>query len=156
MAWTSVGELVTSAKMNTLLPAGSALWQNWSPSYANLTIGNGAAVSRYQHAAGIVVARFRFTLGSTSSVGTAPTVSTPVTASSNAYSNSVPIGNIYMKEDGANTYPGTCHLDSTTTIGMFAGVASGTHLTGTVPTSSVPFTWGTSDVLSFTVVYEAA
>ena len=65
MAWTTAGELMTSTKMNTIFPAGASDFQTWSPSYANLTVGNGTVVARYTIIGDLVVARWVFTLGST-------------------------------------------------------------------------------------------
>jgi hypothetical protein len=130
-------------------------WKTWSPSYVNLTVGNGTVVARYIRLGDLVIARFKFTLGSTSAVGTAPTVSAPVTAVT-GYNARDPVGSCYLFESGVATNIGTTHLATPTTISFFAQLASGTYVTGAGLTASIPFTWGTGDILSFYIVYEAA
>ncbi len=162
MAWTSVGELVTSAKLNTVFPAGtSTSWLTWSPTYANFTIGNGTVAARYQHVGKIVVARFRWTFGSTSSVdGSSNTISLPVTTQStgSGYTASAsPIGNTtFFDANITRTFTGDMVWNSTTTTKPFVNQADGTYAFGTSISSTVPFTWTTNDILSFVVVYEAA
>ncbi len=63
-----------SAKRNYANPG----WQDWSPSYANLTIGNGTVTARYTQIGTTIHARFHFVLGSTSAVATNPVVGLPV------------------------------------------------------------------------------
>ena len=148
-----------AAQFETLFYKGEevGVWKTWTPTLANLTLGNGAVIARYVQINGYVTARFKFTLGSTSAVGTSPTVSTPVTASSTAAdSNGPPIGVAYAKEVGANTYPSVVHLATTTTIAILAQNATATNVVAQGISATLPFTWGTTDVLSFTATFEAA
>ncbi len=161
MAWTSVGELVTSAKMNTVFPAGLATWQAWTPSYSNFTVGNGTVVARYQHVGKIVVARFRWVFGSTSTIDSSTNnITLPVTTQttgSGYTSLAVSIGIAALFDDSiTRTFTGDMAFNSTTTTRPFVHQVDGTYAFSAGISSTTPFTWTTSDILSFVVVYEAA
>ena len=133
-------------------------WGTWSPSYANLTIGNGTVVARYVQIGQTVHAYFSFVLGSTSAVGTAPTVSTPVTASS-SYLTGQKVGVCSLFDNGSNEQGGIVTLASTTTFGLFyphLNVGGIELLTETQIDASNPFTWTTGDSISFAVTFEAS
>jgi len=170
MAWTtprtwSTTELVTAAFLNThvrdnlnaVVELNTTDWTTWSPSYANLTIGNGTVVARYQQVVGIVTARYELTWGSTTSLSGSPTVSLPVTASSSGYTAARgDIGWCRCHDTGTNGFLGNVEFASTTTCRPMVATASGTYSTVTALSSTVPMTWTTSDVLQFEIVYEAA
>ena len=128
----------------------------WSPSYANLTVGNGTVVARYQRFGDVVICWFDFILGTTSSVGSAATISAPVTASSSYTASHNTIGPSRFFESGAAAYLGNVRLESTTTLRPVIPDITGTYPLEAGITASVPFTWGTGDRLMFTATYEAA
>ena len=147
---------VGAIQLGVELLGSRGAWSDWSPSYVSLTIGNGTIIARYTRIGNLIVARFSFTLGSTSSVGTAPTVSAPVTASSSGYGLNTPVGSATMEDAGTTTFGGRVFLDSTTTFRVRGDEASATYVRMGEITASIPMTWTTSDVLSFTATYEAA
>ncbi len=56
-------------------------WQTWAPTWTNLTPGNGTySFAKFCQIGKTVFVRLAFVLGSTSSVGTAPTFTLPVTS----------------------------------------------------------------------------
>ena len=131
------------------------VWRTWSPSYTNLTIGNGTVVSRFAQDDKTITAHFTFTLGSTSAVGTAPRVSLPVTAASGYTVIRNSPGLAYFRDDGTADFSGITRIRTTTTAEPMALDASGTHLAIAGLTATVPFTWATSDILHFTITHEA-
>lgn len=164
MAWSTprtwvTGELVTSTLLNTevrdnlsaAFPGGTD-FQSWSPSYANLTVGNGTVVSNYFRAGELIVASFQFALGSTSAIGTGPTISWPVAAQ--LTSNNV-VGDAWFLDSGTASYGGQLLVVSSVFTPRVE-VATGTYATETTLSSTVPFTWTTGDVLAFTATYQAA
>lgn len=132
------------------------VWQNWTPTYANLTTGNGTVVAKYSQIGKLVHAYWSFTLGSTSAVGTSPTVSVPGGLSANYTGETTISGSAYALDAANNIYP--LFIDVASTISLRAIVTSGTYATsgGGVLSATIPFTWGTADVLGFDVVYETA
>ncbi len=132
------------------------VWTTWSPTYGNMTIGNGTVVSRFVEVGNLVVAEFDFLLGSTSSVGTSPTVSSPVTATTSYGNGNHIVATASLLEDGVIRYMGQVRMTNTTTFFIFAQDASATHLKSAGITATVPFIWGTNDRITFTAILEKA
>ena len=133
----------------------SWVWQSWTPTLTNFTLGSGTVDAKYIQIGKTVIFRLKFTLASGSAVGSAGTFSTPVTASS-AYGTNTTIGDAVFDEAGVGTFLGYIRLDSTTTLRPIIYNAATTYVGQTGVASTVPFTWGTGDVISLTGVYEAA
>lgn len=129
-------------------------WTSWTPSWSNLTVGNGTVSAKYIQIGKAVLAEIQFILGSTSSVGTGPTFTLPVTSTSN-FSNGQYIGGVRMVAAGTG-YIGAIYWNSTTTAQFLAIGASGNYITENTITASVPGTWTTSNSLAGTLFYEAA
>ena len=133
---------------------GWSAWQDWTPSYTNLTVGNGTVTARYVKLGRTVHAHFTFTLGSTSTVGTDPTITTPVPATS-AYTigrNIVGVG--LARDDGGSTHVVSVRLDSLTVFLPLVHGASGTYATLPKLSATIPFPWAADDTLAFSVTYE--
>ena len=149
------GSIIDSATItNATIP-----WVAWTPSYANLTIGDGTVTARYFQIGSLVIARFKFVLGSTSAVGTGPTVTVPVTGHATGYDNTgPPAGSATMRDAGTIRFTGMVFLGSSGTVFEPAvDESSATHgRLATNITATIPMTWTTSDELAFTATYEAA
>jgi hypothetical protein len=130
-------------------------WQTWSPTYANLTPGNGVTTAGYTQVGKTILFRIRFVMGSTSSMGTAPTFTLPVTSSSN-YDVQANIGLIYILDSGTDDYQGRVAWGSVTTARLLVENTSGTYNSLSAIASTVPMTWTTSDQWYATGFYEAA
>ena len=144
---------------NTVLVADSAettglkwtgAWQTWTPTYANVTVGNGTTVARYQQIGKTVSFEIRFTLGSTSAIGTTPSFTLPVTASLSAATYSALFG-----DASATNHIGGVDCNTTTAF-LYATNASTTYAFVSYLTATVPFTWTTSDYFVVRGTYEAA
>ena len=123
----------------------------------NRNIGNGTVVARYIQVGKLVVCRFKFVLGSTSSIGNAPTVSTPVNAHADGYgSNGPSVGIAHMRDSATDTFTGSVVLQTATAFGIRVGNVAATYLRLSTITSSTPMTWATGDELTFVAVYEVA
>ena len=131
------------------------VFTDWTPTLGNMTQGNGVIVARYTPAVpgGLVVATFKFTLGSTSTVGSTPTISVPQTPLTG---NIVRVGGVWILESGALIFDGAVELSGTTDFIPKVSDPSSTHVTFINITSAIPMTWGTDDILSFSAQYEAA
>lgn len=127
-------------------------WQDWTPTWANLTVGDGSLdLANYSRVGDSIHFLLIFTFGSTSAITGAPTFTLPVTASQ-AF---IAFGRFY--DDSATTYyEGRCDFASTTTAGFAAATTSGTYLTRTAVSSTVPFTWATDDQIIAQGYYQSA
>lgn len=125
-------------------------WQAWTPTYTNLTIGNGTVVARYQQIGKTVNFEFYFSMGSTSAMGTTPQITMPVTPK--YYAKTF---DMYIQDAGTQFFIGTADtFDSKfypTVILTNTTYAQVSYLSATTP-----MTWTTSDNFSIRGSYEAA
>ncbi len=131
---------------------------DWTPVLTNMTLGNGTInVSRFhEDSGGLVVCYFEFTLGTTSTVGNVPSISTPVTAAASAVGTLAHGPARLVGGSGATFVPSQVRLISTTNFSPYVFNATGTYATLTFCTATVPFTWTTGDTMAFFATYEAA
>jgi hypothetical protein len=133
----------------------SGAWSSYTPTFTNLTVGNGVLTARYCQLGKIVMGYISFVMGSTSSMGSAPYFTLPVTAFSSTAN--VPLGNFYAEDVGIAGYNGAFYSRTATTASPVAIFATQTYLGGSASiTSTVPLTWGTNDFFNGYFTYEAA
>lgn len=141
---------VTNAKL-----AANAAWTSWTPTLTNITQGNGTVTAKYSQIGKVVFFKFFFVLGSTSAMGSIPTISLPVTAAALVSGSDNKIdGKVEVKDASTgDAYTGEIFLNSTT-------VARPTYLNVNAVnvniSATAPMTWATSDVLGLAGSYEAA
>lgn len=129
------------------------VWSDWTPTYANITVGNGTVSARYKQIGKTVHFSYTLVLGSTSAIGSSPTFTLPVTAYSAGKYNFT----AYALDSGTTRVPLFADtFGSTTVVGLFAVNTAGTYGSQATITSTVPFTWTTSDELHIDGAYEAA
>jgi hypothetical protein len=135
---------------------GSGNWIPYTPTLTNMTQGNGTINAAYSRIGKTINVRFRFVLGSTSSIAASggKTVSLPFNFASNIFSQFDIVGT------GSANFPGsglvipivftsnTVLLTVVTTGGTYSGLAD--------ISNTVPFTWGATNTLTFVMTYEAA
>lgn len=163
-SWSVVfGEQPSAAKWNILgtndahfysFLGDNLSWQSWSITWTNLTEGNGTETASYIQIGKTVFARFLFTFGSTSAISGSVSLSLPVTSAT--YDALAPVGSSqFFDASGANNF-GPVFLSDASTANIKVWNAAGTYLAQTNISSTVPFTWATSDKLIGQFVYEAA
>ena len=114
-------------------------------------------VARYIQIGKMVLAKWEFILGSSSSVGTDPTVTYPVTAASDYTDTLHPVGELLMWDDGDSLlYGGHVLQDTTARVALYATDTAATNAKLSNLTSLVPFTWTNPDLMAFTIEFEAA
>jgi hypothetical protein len=133
----------------------------YTPTFTNLTVGNGTSTARFSRVNNIVNYYGYFTLGTTSSLSASEAkITLPVTANS-IYGgiNGIPMGGSSFYDTSTGTwYKGEVMSNSSTTLGLFRNfVANATFLTNAsnVVTTS-PMTWTTGDIIYWNITYEAA
>jgi len=132
-------------------------WADYTPTFGNVTIGNGTLVGRYTQIGGTVHVYGSLTFGSTSAVTGSATASIPITASSDYTAAIDAVGNSAFVESGGSRWTGLVTFNSgLATILLRLSLTSGSHQGEAVISASVPFTWGTGDVISWSLTYEAA
>ena len=130
-------------------------WQTYTPTFVNITVGNGTVVARYSVVNKTVTVQVKFTLGSTSVIGSggAITMSLPVTSATSQYSagHSI-IGTGSGVDVGVVNYQLWVLWVSSTTV-AFGYMTSNRYQE---IFNIGPFTWGTNDVFTCSFTYEAA
>lgn len=132
-------------------------WDDWTPTLANLS-GGTMTYAKYIQIGKTVFFQFIYTLGG-AGMGTAPTFTLPVTASSSLTTGAATganLGTVILQDTGSEQYGGRLFLVSTTICGMESWNAAATTVASQAITSSVPFTWASTDVVNTQGFYEAA
>jgi hypothetical protein len=136
-------------------PAGGLTWEAFTPTWGNLTVGNGTVVARKATSNDYETLFIQLTFGSTTSVTGSVYVNTPTTgvidyslgtgtcAMSDASSGNVFLGISMNGTDGGvqRVFPNALN-------------SSSTYTTLSAVTSTVPFTWATGDILTINIYYE--
>ncbi len=146
---------VTPAKLVTGTGSGWT-WQSWTPTFTNLTVGNGVLACDYTQIGKTVIANLTFTLGTTSAVGTAPTFTLPVTSVSLFTGHW--LGGLRMVVAGGG-YSGYVQWASTTTGLLLAMNVNGTNYVNDTSanfTAAIPAVWATGNSFAGTIIYQAA
>ena len=132
-------------------PAGFPQRFNFSPTWNNLSVGNGVLTSAVyslsrERCSGFI----QLVFGSTTSISGGVFITVPITISV-AHTN-MPVGGAYFSDTGTAFYTGQSIAQSTA-IAPFCISSSGTYSTFLYMTSTIPFTWATGDILSFSFDY---
>jgi len=143
-----------SVALTKLTTDSSWAWTAWTPSWTNFTLGNGTLTfAKYVQIGKTVYYKIYVTLGSTSSVTGQITFSLPITAKDSFSQYECANGNC---EHGSGVYYSMGGvLLSATTIQLHIWGGS-TYLNDVVISSTVPFTWASTDSFSVQGFYEAA
>jgi len=154
-------EATIAAQVATLVAADAALdtrldtiegaWTTWSPTLTNLTLGNGTVIAKRRIVGKTGDFRFKFTLGSTSAVGTNPQFSLPFTLNSE-YAAGQLLAIASLDDAGVAMRLGALDVISTT-VARLVYVSAGAV---TSVTATVPHTWGTGDSLAASGTIEIA
>ncbi len=133
----------------------NADWVSWTPTWTNLSVGNGNVASYYLKIGRTIWVRIFFQMGTTSTITGDVQFTLPVTASANV-SISHTMGQVRIRDSGVATYVGHVELVSTTNGSARVHNASGTYLTSSALSGTVPITWANLDTIHMNLVYEAA
>ena len=145
----------TGLKWATPAAGGFSNWTTWTPTWTNLTVGNGTVTARYTQDNKVVIATLELVFGSTTSItSNNPRFSLPVTAVSASSAINRSFGSYW---DSANIhYPASCEFFSTSAINFQTYKSDSTYVQNAALTTTAPFTWGTNDYIYVTTIYEAA
>lgn len=129
-----------------------AAWTSFTPSWTNLTAGNGTNTGAYVKYGTTVFFRTKFTFGSTSSMGSNPSFAYPVTKNAAYGSNLDPIGVATGRISG-NYYD--LGLTDRTGISPVARATAGAYASFNDVTATAPATWANGDLLITQGFYQA-
>lgn len=132
---------------------GPRAWPTWSPTYAGWSIGNAVVVSKYTQTGRLTTAKFSAVMGSTTTFSGTMLVSLPVPPAAD-YIQLVALGAASFLDAsvGSTSRRGGTAVHSSGSVFFLSDDITGAQTV----TNLVPWTWTTSDVLTFTAVYESA
>jgi hypothetical protein len=146
----TAGQVLTAAELNAI-----GTWTTYTPTFTNLTVGNGTVAFAYTRINKLVHVNGTFTLGSTSSVGNNPIFTLPVTRHTTA--NEL-IGIGLLGDSGTGNYM-AMPFGTSTNIDCYLFRADhtvgSTVLEGGI-TATSPMTWTTNDFIYVNLTYRAA
>ncbi len=143
--------VLTAAQLNGIGEAATS----FTPTFAagGYTRGNGTSIAYYMRVNKLVYVYVEETLGTTSSMVGAPTMTLPITASRQ---QSIQMGRSRIDDAGANVYWGTTVGSGTTQVLVYADNSAGTYVAFAGITATIPMTWAATDKFTLSFVYEAA
>lgn len=145
---------------NKLVASSGSGWayQTYSPTWTNLTVGNGTLVARYQQTGKNLYIRIELTFGTTTTVSGSIGVSLPVTAVSSYTNLGSTIGWAnYFDSSASAQYQGRPVYASTTTAQLQSSTVAATLVrTDGAVNASTPMTWALGDILMVFMLLEVA
>lgn len=144
--WLS-GEEITGTDLQTMTDATHGVtdaWSTWSPTTANLTLGNGTITARYRQSGKFGDFFFSFLLGNTSAVGTLPSFTLPFTPHSSLATFTM-VGTGGLLDSGTAAYFAVGRWTAGSAVEVVYLGASGIH---TPVTATAPYTFTTNDSIT--------
>ena len=135
--------------------SGLLAWVTYAPTYTNVTVGAGGVttLAKFCQIGKTVHVKVLFTLGTGSAVSGRIGISLPVTAANNNLDRALNSCGLLA---GAVSATGFVAIGATNRADLYALVASGTYVTNTNISSTIPGTWASGSSFSATFTYEAA
>jgi hypothetical protein len=128
-------------------------WTTWTPTWTNLTVGNGSIDARYQQIGKTINYYLYFQLGSTSAV-TGRIIYTYPLNPVNAFAGG--LGHCILVDNGVGSFNGMLGAWSGTQGFLAAQNTAGTYAGEAATSSTVPFTWTTGDFFFLNSSFEVA
>lgn len=124
---------------------------NFAAAPTNLTQTSGTLTAKYSLIGHYLAIRFHFVFGASSAIAGSVTMATPFVIGTYAGSTvRAPVGTVtYLDASPAGTYLGNVVVNAADTLLLQVITASGTYATVGAISSTIPFTWTTSDEMDF-------
>ena len=124
----------------------------WTPSFQNITLGNGTVTGFYTKIGNTVSVMFKLTFGSTTVV-----TSSVLTISGLPFSiDTMAVGYVDLLRSGVGQYLGVVSRGSATVFDFRALTVSGATVLSSILNATSPATWGTGDGFTAQVTYRAS
>lgn len=147
--------VIVNASLATATGAPGGSWNSYSPTLTNITIGNGTSAGAYIQIGKTILWRWTFTFGSTSAMGTGPTITLPVAPTGMLANVGYTKGSI-LDTSAPSLFDTSAVFVSSSTILIKVINATLTYGQLDTITSTVPMTWATGDLIQIGSTYEAA
>jgi len=141
------GQVLTAAQLNAI-----GEWTAFTPSWNNFTPGNATEDWAYTIVNEVMVITGRTTLGTTSSMGTAPSMTLPDSKTANRWCMAL----LVFRNFGSATYTGAANINgpADTDILLQSHSVSGSNVVLSSINATAPFTWNNGDYFTFTIAVD--
>lgn len=151
---TGIGAVLTNANLSTTTGALGGAWQDWTPSYVNITVGNGTVTAKYIQIGKTVHFFWKIVCGSTTAISNNHTITPPVTPNARYTAhNFMPVGVTNTNDVTGNDFAGWVVF---TTSGNFNPLIANYAGSNGQITSAFPITEASGDTHALSGTYEAA
>ncbi len=137
------GQVLTAAELNA-----AGVWTSFTPSWVNLTPGNGVVSAAYSQFNKILFVRVKLTWGTTTSCTDPVRMTLPASLTQDTGSQEV-LGFGQYTDTGVASYVGQAYAVSSTVIGLGVMNSSGTYTAANNVNNTRPHTFGNTDIMSF-------
>jgi hypothetical protein len=121
-------------------------WQSWTPTWTNLTIGNGTLVAKYCQIGKVVFFQLSLIFGNTTAIGSNAVQFSLPAETSTSYLVQSPIAQ-FTYFSGSSVYVGLAKWQSSSLLYLTVNNGSATYDTVSDIGTTIPFTWGTTNQL---------
>jgi hypothetical protein len=139
----TAGQILTAADMNII-----GTWTSFTPSWVNLTPGNGVVSAAYCEINRVLFVRVKLTWGTTTSCTDPVRMTLPASLTQNTGSQEI-IGFGQYTDTGVASYIGQAYVVSSTVIGLGVMNSAGTYTAANNVNNTRPHTFGNTDIMSF-------
>lgn len=150
----SASAAITFNKISGGSTTALAAWATWSPSLTNLS-GGAVTYAKYVQIGKTVFFRFRYVLGGAGISGT-PSISMPTSLNAGYSAADIVDAEVQLQDATGNYYTGKAIVASSTTIALYAQTSGSAHSFLEAVSSTVPFTWANTDIITVVGTYEVA
>lgn len=145
----AAGDVLTAADLNAI-----GTWTTFTPTWNNVTVGNGTVTAEYCQINEIVFWRVELLFGSTTAFTGSVNIDYPVTAD-DIYLGAVG-GSVFCDDANDTDYYGALFRNSTSRCNPRAYSVTGSFIAGQSINATNPFTWTTGDRLVIEDFYKPA
>ncbi len=145
----------TATGLKWAAPSSGGTFSAWTPSFGGVTVGNATYTARYTQIGKLVYGYLDFKFGSTTTQGTGFYFSEPVTQKA-SITNYGATAQFYDASANTRYLAQVLQGDFDGNFYIAPATSSGSYVTFTDTTSTVPFTWAVNDIVSVQFTYEAA
>jgi len=125
-------------------------WEPWEPTYNNLIIGDGVVTANYAQLGNTVYGNYKLEFGTTTAISANPEISLPLPSEPGCTA----VGQLKMVDISAGSrFRGAANVN-VNVFCLHAFNSSGTYVTETTISDTIPFTWAIGDTLEFYFLYE--
>ena len=133
-------------------------YQAYTPTFTNLTVGNGTLAAQYCRVNNFVHAFGSLTFGSTTVMSAPAYFTLPVlTVTAEMGASGMVLGTVtYITAAGSTTKGHLNGFGASSAAVFWVATTSGSYEGQTGPSATIPFTWATGDIIRWNIMYKAA